>query len=60
MKLRQGQYVRHSKYGWGKVLDLEGNQTMVYFASVGIKRFAGSSEVFDLVEGEAAKRKTPA
>jgi len=60
MKLRQGQYVRHAKYGWGKVLELENQKAMVYFSSVGIKRFTGSSDEFDLVEAEGGKRKTPA
>lgn len=37
MKLKAGQYVRHSKYGWGTIVELEGKRTMVYFRDVGIK-----------------------
>ncbi len=52
MRLKSGQYVRHSKYGWGTILEGDGRQTMVYFNSVGVKKFATSLAVFQVVEGE--------
>ncbi len=57
MKLKRGQYVRHSKYGWGTIVERDGNQTMVYFRNVGIKKFATSLAAFALIGGEAPKKK---
>jgi co-chaperonin GroES (HSP10) len=34
MKLEFGQYVRHGKYGWGTIVELDGNRTMVYFRTL--------------------------
>ena len=59
MKLKAGQYVRHSKYGWGTIVELEGKRTMVYFRDVGIKKFATSWAAFALIGGQA-HRKTAA
>jgi hypothetical protein len=57
MKLKLRQSVRHSKYGWGTVLELEGNQTTVYFCSVGIRKFPASQAVFQVVEDQGARKK---
>jgi len=57
VKLKEGQYVRHSKYGWGTILERDGSQTMVYFQTVGVKRFVTSLTAFAVVEHEAPKKK---
>ena len=56
MKLKFGQYVHHSKYGWGTIVELDGERTMVYFRDVGIKKFATSRTAFDLIGGQAHKK----
>jgi hypothetical protein len=58
MKLKQGQYVRHSKYGWGTVLERDAQQTTVYFNSVGVRKFAPSQSTFEVVESKSAKKKS--
>jgi hypothetical protein len=50
MKLKQGQYVRHSKYGWGTIIDCEHGQTTVYFTRVGVTRLTDAEAVFKIVE----------
>ena len=57
MKLKAGQYVRHAKYGWGAILERSRNQTMVYFDTVGVKRFSTSLTAFAVVEHEAPRKK---
>jgi hypothetical protein len=59
MKLKTGQYVRHSRFGWGAVLERDPDQTMVYFQTVGIKKFPTSLVTFDVVEDQASKKKKP-
>ena len=56
MKLKTGQYVRHSKYGWGTILEDDGKRTLVYFRNIGIKRLASSRGTFALIPGEHTKR----
>jgi hypothetical protein len=56
MKLKFGQYVRHSKYGWGTIVELGGKRTMVYFRDVGIKKFPTSRTAFALIGGQAHKK----
>ncbi len=60
MKLKFGQYVRHGKYGWGTIVELDGERTMVYFRDVGIKKFATSRTAFAVIGGEAHQKKTAA
>ena len=60
MNLKFGQYVHHAKYGWGTIMALDGKRTMVYFRGVGIKKLATSRTAFDLIGGEARKKKTAA
>jgi len=57
MKLKEGQYVRHSQYGWGTVLDCDNHSTTVIFRSIGVKRLAASSANFAAVGGEASRKK---
>ncbi len=58
MTLKIGQYVRHSKYGWGTVMEWDRSQTLVYFRSIGVKKLATASANFAMVGGEAAKKKS--
>ncbi len=57
MTLKTGQYVRHLKYGWGTVLEQTHDETMVYFNSVGVKRFAASLAAFTAVQDKTPKKK---
>ncbi|MGH9355643.1 MAG: hypothetical protein ACRD10_05885 [Terriglobia bacterium] len=56
MKLKFGQYVHHSKYGWGTIMELDGKWTTVYFRNAGIKKLAASPTAFDLIGGEIRKK----
>ncbi len=60
MKFKEGQYVRHAKYGWGTVLEKNHHQTMVCFQSVGIRKFRVSQAIFEVVESKSAKKKSAA
>jgi hypothetical protein len=57
MKVKEGQYVRHSQYGWGTVLDCDNHQTTVLFRSIGVKRLTASSAIFATVGGQASRKK---
>ncbi len=57
MKLKHGQYVRHSKYGWGTILECDGQHTMVYFYRVGVRKLAESEAVFQVVEDQVALKR---
>ena len=57
MELKTGQYVRHSKYGWGTVVEYNRDQTLVFFRSIGIKRLQTDSATFDSVGSLAPKKK---
>ncbi len=57
MKLTQGQYVRHSKYGWGTILDRQPDHTLVYFRSVGVRKLTASEAVFEVVEDHSAVKR---
>jgi hypothetical protein len=57
MKLKTGQYVRHSKYGWGTIVDYDRHQTLVLFRSIGFKRLQTDPANFAMVSGEASKKK---
>lgn len=52
--------MRHSKYGWGTVLECDGKRTSVYFRTVGIKKLPTSSRTFATVGGESLKKKAVA
>jgi hypothetical protein len=57
MKLKTGQSVRHFRYGWGAVVESDRVQTMVYFHTVGIKKFATSMAPFAVVQDQDPGRK---
>ena len=57
MKVKEGQYVRHSRYGWGTILECDRHHTTVIFRSVGVKKLVTSSANFALVGGQARKKK---
>jgi len=57
MKVKEGQYVRHSQYGWGTVLDCDNHSTTVIFRSVGVRRLAAAAANFAIVGGEASRKK---
>jgi hypothetical protein len=57
MTLKAGQYVRHSKYGWGTIMDHDRHQTLVFFRRIGIKRLDADSATFVGLGGEARKKK---
>jgi hypothetical protein len=57
MELKTGQYVRHSKYGWGTIVDYDHNQTLVLFRNIGFKRLQTDPANFPMVSGEAPKKK---
>jgi hypothetical protein len=57
MKLKDGQYVRHSKYGWGTILECDRYHTTVYFYRVGVRKLLVSEAVFQVVEDEVAMKR---
>ena len=57
MELKTGQYVRHSKYGWGTIVDYDRHQTLVIFRSIGIKRLQTDPANFAIVADEFPKKK---
>ena len=56
-KLKYGQYVRHSKYGWGMILEFKRDHTMVYFYSIGVKKLTVAEAVFRAVEDAVAMKR---
>ncbi|MGH9357614.1 MAG: hypothetical protein ACRD4Q_01835 [Candidatus Acidiferrales bacterium] len=61
MKLKTGQYVRHLRFGWGAIVECDRDQTMVYFSTVGIKKFVTSLTTFAVVQDKTpAKKHAPA
>ncbi len=57
MKLKEGQYVRHSKFGWGTILACDRRYTMVHFYRVGIRKLTVSEAVFQVVEDAVALKR---
>ena len=57
MTLKVGQYVRHSKYGWGTIIDHDHDQTLVSFRRIGIRKLQAGLATFVAVGGEAPKKK---
>jgi hypothetical protein len=57
MKLAPGQYVRHSKYGWGTILEFDRHHTLVYFHRVGVRKLPESEAVFQVVEDRVALKR---
>ena len=60
MTLKAGQYIRHSKYGSGTIVERDDDRTVVDFDTVGVKKFVTSLAAFEVAEGEAPKKKRTA
>jgi hypothetical protein len=58
VRYKAGQYVCHSMYGWGTVVDCNRDQTVVFFRTIGVKRLVTSEANFARVGGEVLKKKT--
>ncbi len=57
MKLKDKQYVRHPKFGWGTILDHDERYTWVFFYTVGVRKLTESEAVFEVVEDRVALKK---
>jgi phosphosulfolactate synthase (CoM biosynthesis protein A) len=57
MKLKNGQYVRHLKFGWGTILECQRHLTTVYFHRVGVKKLNASEAAFQVIEDQAALKR---
>ena len=57
MNFKNGQYVHHSKYGNGTIVERDEERTTVDFDTAGIKKFVTSIATFEAAEGEAPKKK---
>jgi len=57
MNFKAGQYIRHSKYGNGTIVERDDDRTVVDFDTAGTKKFVTSLASFEVAEGEAPKKK---
>jgi len=57
MTFKAGQYVHHTKYGNGIIIDRDEDRTTVDFDTAGLKKFVTSIASFEMAEGEAPKKK---
>ena len=57
MTLKSGQYIRHSKYGCGTIVERDKNRTVVDFDTAGVRKFVTSIAIFEAAEGTAPKKK---
>ncbi|HEV2493214.1 MAG TPA: hypothetical protein VG204_09105 [Terriglobia bacterium] len=57
MNFKAGQYIRHSKYGNGTIVERDDDRTVVDFDTAGMKKFVTSLASFEAAEGEAPKKK---
>jgi hypothetical protein len=57
MTLKAGQYIRHSKYGCGTIVERDEDRTLVDFDTAGLKKFVTSIACFEIAEGEAPKKR---
>ena len=57
MNLKAGQYIKHSKYGTGTILERDEERTTVDFDSAGVRKFVTSIASFEIAEGEAPIKK---
>ena len=57
MTLKTGQYIRHSKYGCGTIVERDENRTVVDFDTAGVRKFVTSIAIFEIAEGVAPKKK---
>ncbi len=60
MNFKAGQYVRHSKYGTGTIVERDDDRTTVDFDTAGLKKFVTALAAFEVAEGEAPKKKRAA
>ena len=60
MNLKNGQYIRHAKYGLGTIVERDDDRTTVEFDTAGVRKFVTSLAAFEAAEGEAPKKKRPA
>jgi len=57
MNLKVGQYIKHSKYGCGTIIERDDERTTIDFDTAGLKKFVTSIASFEIAEGEAPKKK---
>lgn len=57
MNLKAGQYIKHSKYGTGTILERDEERTTVEFDTAGVRKFVTSIALFEIAEGEAPIKK---
>jgi len=55
--LKTGQYIRHSKYGTGTIVERNEERTTVEFDTAGVRKFVTSLASFEIAEGEAPIKK---
>ncbi len=57
MNLKAGQYIRHSKYGCGTIVERDEDRTTVDFDTFGVRKFVTALAAFEVAQGEAPKKK---
>jgi hypothetical protein len=57
MNLKTGQYIRHSKYGCGTIVERDDDRTTVDFDTFGVRKFVTAMAAFEVAQGEAPKKK---
>jgi hypothetical protein len=57
MTFKVGQYVRHTKYGNGIIVERDDDRTTVDFDTAGVRKFVTAMASFEIAEGEAPKKK---
>ena len=57
MTFKVGQYVRHTKYGNGIIVERDDDRTTVDFDTAGLRKFVTAMASFEIAEGEAPKKK---
>jgi hypothetical protein len=57
MAFKVGQYVHHTKYGNGIIVDRDEERTTIDFDTAGLRKFVTSMASFEAAEGEAPKKK---
>jgi hypothetical protein len=57
MTFKAGQYIRHSKYGNGTIVERDDDRTTVDFDAFGVKKFVTSLAAFEVAEGVAPRKK---
>ncbi|HUI40871.1 MAG TPA: hypothetical protein VL523_02765 [Terriglobia bacterium] len=60
MTFKAGQYVHHTKYGNGIIVERDDDRTTVDFDTAGVKKFVTAIASFEVAQGEAPKKKRTA